>query len=166
MKKSKLLLAALAVVLILTASIGSTAAYFTAHTEASGQLKIHLENQTHIHEDVSGNIKTITITNDDKSAPVFVRAKAIYSAPLTVTPSGDGWSPSDGWMYYTSAVPGGESAADLEFEISNPPEDAVVGDTFKVVIVFESVPALYKDGAFDMAYSWEVGTATVTVISK
>ena len=57
MKKRTLILAVLAVVLVLSASIGSAVAYFTTYATARGGYVIHLGGRTEIEEDIVNNRK-------------------------------------------------------------------------------------------------------------
>lgn len=176
MKQKKLLLAALAFALILTASIGTAVAYFTANASASGDTPIHLANQTHIEETVHDQAKHLVIVNDDPTAEVFVRAKAFCNTPYTLTYSGGGWSDgnndSEGWCYYGTALSGSNfspknASSELVVSIGNIPGKAEEGDTFHVEVVFESVPAVYNDsGVADMGASWKTGTSEVTIVTK
>ena len=61
MKKRTLILAVLAVVLVLSASIGSAVAYFTTYATARGGYVIHLGGRTEIEEDIVNNRKTVRI---------------------------------------------------------------------------------------------------------
>lgn len=149
MKKKNACLAALAVVLVLTASIGSAMAYFTAYTTAAGGYTINLGSKTTIEETFSDWTKHVVISNAEKSEPVFVRARAFGGSAFTITGSGSGWRDGgDGFWYYEEPLAGGSSTAELTFSIEGVPENALVGDSFNIVVVYESTPALYhEDGS-------------------
>ena len=81
MKKRDAILAVLAVILVLSASIGAASAYFTSYAEARAGYVVHMGYETVIDEDVEGNVKTVRITNQAGQGtaagtyPVFVRVK-------------------------------------------------------------------------------------------
>ena len=82
MKKRTLLLAVLAVILVMSSSIGSAVAYFTTYAKARGGYVIHLGGKTEITEEWLQGEKVVRITNvpasenDKGKYPVFVRARA------------------------------------------------------------------------------------------
>ena len=57
MKKTKIILPALAVILVIGLLAGPALAYFTAHTEAAGDAIVGLGFETRIDEYHKGNIK-------------------------------------------------------------------------------------------------------------
>ena len=78
MKTRKIILPALAVILVIGLAVGTAIAYFTAHTEATGSVPVALGAKTEIEESIKDLDKVITISNKGPEA-VWVRAKA-YSA--------------------------------------------------------------------------------------
>ncbi len=159
MKKKKLFLAALALVLVLSAGIGSASAYFTTYTSARGGATVHLGGERTFQEEFDSWTKKLTVTNKEGSyQAIFVRAKAYApgtffsgerSYPLTCAISGDGWTTepdAEGWYYYTQAVAPGASTGTLNVVIQGIPKDAAEledGDAFNVAVVYESIPAVY-----------------------
>ena len=139
MKKRTLILAVLAVVLVLSASIGSAVAYFTTYATARGGYVIHLGGRTEIEEDIVNNRKTVRIFNRAQSDediginnrktvrifnraqsdedigkyPVFVRVKAFTDSDGTLdydANTGSLWQPrNDGYWYYQKAIYAGTS---------------------------------------------------------
>ena len=146
MKRKTLILAALALVLVLGAGIGSTMAFFTTYTEVQGGYTAQLEMET--VESLSDWTKHLSIANNSNSQPVFVRARAVAGDTYALTYSGgDGWSDGgDGWWYYDSVVDAGESTPVLDIHIGNVPENVKDGTSFNVIVYTECTPVLYEDG--------------------
>lgn len=160
MKKSKIFLTAvstLAAGMALTATVGSAWAYFTTNTSASGGYALSLGDETQIVETYSEHTKHLVVTNEG-DAPVYVRARAFSGSRYELTYTGEGWQAgTDGYYYYSSAVPGTTTAEDgtvlksqttqLDILI-NFPEDAKEGDDCNVVVIYESLPVQYgSDGS-------------------
>ena len=99
MKKNRMLLLALAALLILTASVGSALAYFTCFTLKGGERPITVKPTTTITEEFDSWTKRVSISNT--GAPCFVRATAYIGEDLTITFSGENWRDGgDGYWYY------------------------------------------------------------------
>ena len=151
MKKRHLFLTILTIALVLGAGIGGTMAYFTAYAQSSGGVSLDLGATTTITEEFSDWTKHITVTNNDESVPVFVRAKAFSGSDFELVYSDtDGkWSPgADDYYYYSDVLAPGESASELLVGIYNVPKEAEEGDTFNVIVVYEGTPAYYNaDGS-------------------
>ncbi len=151
MKKTSLLTALLAVCLVLTASIGTTWAYFTSYVEAKGGYPIEL-NEKHtpppeIEERFAAWVKTVRIKNAEDGEPVFVRVRAYgpEKYPLTYTDELHNWTlASDGWYYCNDVLMPGARTAELKVKINDVPEKAVIGTDFNVIVVFESVKAQFN----------------------
>ena len=148
------------VLVALSATVGTTLAYFTTYASAKGSIEISLEEQTTIKEDFDSWVKHLTIANNGTdSRPVFVRAKAFAGEEYTLTYSGSGWSQgADGYYYYGTAPTGdlaeakggtilmpGKETSQLDVTISDVPAGAKPGDNFNVVIVYETTPVLYDE---------------------
>ena len=88
MKKSKVFLAALAVILAAGITVMPALAYFTAHDEADGKVAVNLGYQTEIDEEVDETHKVVTITNKGPES-CYVRVKA-YTTIGTLTYDGKG----------------------------------------------------------------------------
>lgn len=146
MKKKTMILAVLAVVLVLTASLGSAWAYFTASTEASGGYKITLNTGVTPDESFSDWTKHVTVTANEDSMPVFVRAIAYAGSQYKLDYLGEDWElGADGYYYYKNVLNASESTSELLIAIGNVPDDALVGDAFNVIVKYESTPALYNE---------------------
>lgn len=141
-------LALAAALTVVSAGIGKTWSYFTAYAEAAGGYTIRLGDRTEITEKFSGWTKQVTITSDEGSEPVYVRAKAFCGSQYSIMYSGEGWTlNSDGYYYYDSIVYGGGAAAVLNLKIEGIPQDPEEEERFNVVVIYESVPVRYhQDG--------------------
>lgn len=150
MKKCKnVLLAMTACMLILSAGAGSAWAYFTTYTEARGGYTIRLGSQSTVTETLDRWTKHVTVTNDEASGPVYIRAKAIAGSQYVLAySSADGkWTQgADDFYYYSDIVEAGGSTEILDIRIDNVPTEAKDGDSFNVVVVYESTPVVYRDG--------------------
>ena len=141
------ILAAVALLSVVTAGIGKASAYFTTYAQARGGHVIQLGDETRIDEKFDGIKKEVRITNDkDSKQAVWVRAMGItgeeYQKYLNY--SGDGWSEKDGfWVYQDPVLPGESTATDLIIDVSNVPVEN--GRSVDVVVVYESTPAIEND---------------------
>lgn len=147
MKKTKYLLTLLAAGTILTAGIGQAMAYFTTYVEAEGNFTIRLGDETKITETFTKWTKSLTVTNEEGSEPVYVRAKAFYAPnTLNLVYSGEGWEKGDGdYYYYKDPIGEKESTKPLDVKIENIPQDVAKGDVFNVIVIYESTPVLYHE---------------------
>jgi len=163
MKKTKIILTAICLALVLGLSIVPAMAYFTDYTEAQGSVKVDLGFKTTLDEEVDGFVKTITVSNAGPES-CWVRAKAFAGSDLSLTYSGEGWSEGeDGYWYYSEIIPAGGKTGSLKVEIGNIPEDAEEGDKLDVAVVYESAKVIYnadgtvKAGDFSMEMNVEGG---------
>lgn len=156
MKKRNILLAALAVVLLLSVSIGSALGYFTDHDEGSGEGAIVLRPWTEITETFDSWTKRVVITDYipdgvDEGAPCFVRVRAYMAGSdvgQVLTISGENWTQNGDWYYYNPILEPEESTTQLNVKINQIPTDPKDGDSFNVVVVYEATPVLYNaDGS-------------------
>ena len=144
MKKSKVFLAALAVILAAGITVMPALAYFTAHDEADGKVAVNLGYQTEIDEEVDETHKVVTITNKGPES-CYVRVKA-YTTIGTLTYDGKGgWTEKDGYYYFNDIVPaGGKTEPSLTITVPVP-KTGEEGDSFNVIVVYESVHAQYDE---------------------
>ena len=176
MKNRFMILAAAGVALVLTASVPSALAYFTTYVSAKGEKEVVLKDRTTIDEpEFSNFMKTVKITADEDSEPVFVRARAYKPEDigiLYVDDSGTWRYDNDGWCYYADPISKGKSAEEFNIKIGtlnenespmditgltvigkepadgtlyNIPGTGKDGDNFNVVVVYEYTPVLYDD---------------------
>ena len=165
MKNKKWLVALLAILLALGASIGTASAYFTTYSTAKGGYVIHLGHEVDIHEEYGQQKKIVSIENKEKAAPVFVRVQGFSGSQYPLKYSGENWEPDpnkEGFWRYKLPVPGGESTGELTIEITDIPADLVKDDSFNVIVVCESVPVIYdENGDANIDASWKVGEVKV-----
>lgn len=155
--KKSILLLILAVTMVLSTYIGSAMAYFTTYTEAKGGYVINLEGQIITREDFYEWTKHVTVVSTENSVPVYVRARAFAGDQYELTYSGNGWSRgSDGFYYYNEILYGGQETPELLVHIGNIPEDAVEGDDFNVIVIYEYTPVQYDENGNPYA-DWSKG---------
>lgn len=153
------LLTATAIMLVISATMGSAWAFFTTYARAKGSVQIHLGHQEHITEDFdfTNFEKVINITSEADSRPVYLRARA-FSAEYGVTyENNPSWTKVGDWMYYNKTLAPGTSLSDikdsnnntdeLKVQIENVPKSSDPtlkdGDGFNVIVVYESTEVQY-----------------------
>ena len=98
------ILAAVALLSVVTAGIGKASAYFTTYAQARGGHVIELGDETTIEENFDGANKVVRITNDkDSKQAVWVRAMGItgaeYQQYLDYTQNGSDWTLDEDGFY-------------------------------------------------------------------
>ena len=152
MKTRKIILPALAVILVIGLAVGTAIAYFTAHTEATGSVPVALGAKTEIEESIKDLDKVITIGNKGPEA-VWVRAKA-YSA-YELTYKGEGWSEGEDDFYvYGDIVEAGQTADTLTVSITAPADE--VTEEFNVIVVYECTKVMYDDDGNLLDPDWSL----------
>lgn len=157
MKRSTFLLLVLACVMVLSASIGTAWAYFTTSSTAEGGQTVGLAgSHTDITEtEVVQMIKHVIVSNVE-GAPVYVRARAFSGSAYDLTYSGDGWADGgDGFWYYGRILNAGEQASELLVSIGNVPDTPAEGESFNVVVIYESTPVQH-DASGNAYADWNV----------
>lgn len=165
MKKKNIIPAVLAAGLVLSASVGSAWAYFTTYVEAQGGYTLSLGDETTIRENFGSWRKSLLVTSDEGSEPVYVRARAFSGELYPVAYSdmdqgkypvkyddkdypyneGGVWTPNaDGYYYYSNILYGGGHTNVLEVTIQDVPED-VTEKEFNVVVIYETTPVQYRE---------------------
>lgn len=147
--KRSIILALAAVVLVLAVSLPTAWAYFTTYTEAKGGVPLQpWRVETKIKEEVTNWVKHVVIENSEDGGPVYVRARAYSGSIYPLTYTGEGWTDGgDGFWYYDGILNGGEATPELLVKIDGVPKDAVDGQEFNVVVVYETTPVQYdQDG--------------------
>ena len=144
-RKKTLGLAAAALVLTGSLSVGSAMAYFTAYTQTGGQVTLSLgETITTVpREDVTDWTKHVKIENTGDT-DCFVRVKAFAGAQYqdSLVYSGEDWSlAEDGYYYYSQILPAGGTSGELLITIDNQDKD----QSFNVIVVQESAPVIYDE---------------------
>ena len=194
MKKKHLFLAVLAIILILTACLGTTLAYFTSYASGNGGYIIHLSHRTKIFEFV-GDLKQVQIQNiaekpeDVDQHPVFIRAIVYYGSDSVVT-----YEPSTNWseggaspddersmlFYYQQPIYAAEaenpappedgdnyttSRLKLKVTPANP-DELEDGDAIDVLVTYQAVPAVFTPtGAPDLTTAW-ANAENIVVINQ
>ncbi len=188
MRKRNLILITLVFALIICATIQPAIAYFTTYVRAKGGHPVTMGDTTTIKEEFSGWTKKVTIHNDEKSEPVYIRAKVLYEGKYDIEVSGSGWTAlqQDGYYYYgtsqtaLTALNANGDTTQLFVEIKGIPAYSTDekadntafnqlkdGESFSVVVVYESTPVRYN--AAGTAYAdWnaqivEVGSTTGSI---
>ena len=144
MKRKSFLLTALAAGLILSSLVSPAYGYFTANTQAEGGLVIE-PIETHPEEKIVAGEKQVTIHNEEKAAPVYVRARGFSGDDSDLSYSAEsGWTDgNDGWWYYDPILEAGTQTSVLIANISKViPAEAEVGDNFNIVVVYEAIRAM------------------------
>ena len=137
-KRRNIFLLVVALVLVLSMTVGLTMAYFSDSTEAEGGIPVTLGGQTTIIEKQNDDNKVIQIKNTGET-DVVVRV-AVYG-PTEISYSGSGWTDGgDGYYYYDSILPAGGTSSKLTAKW-DVPED--LGDDYAVVVIQESDQAVY-----------------------
>ena len=165
-------LAAAACALCVAAGVGTTFAYYTDATVASGSLPYSADKPTtEITEDVDTAGKSITLTNTSK-APSVVRVKLFFAdANADVMVYGQNnanWGfenndPATGWIYYNEVLQPGGTTSTLRAEITAKQGDQVLKD-FKVHVVAQCVPVSWQEGEGDQP-GYEIGNFDGTIVN-
>lgn len=152
MKRKTMVLLTLAVVMVLAASINSALAYFTTYAEAIGGHVVSI-GDTDVNESFSAWTKHVTISNSDPGEPRYVRARAFAGRNYVLTYSGQNWSGPDaeGYYYYDLILMPGQTTSELLIAIQDVPESDA---GFNVVVVYETVPALFADDGTPLPPDW------------
>lgn len=157
--KKRLVLIAMALILISGIAVKPAIAYFTDTVSTEGMLEVKLGDSelTPMEDNVENMIKTIAITNTG-DYDVFVRAAAIIPDGITVTmQDSSGWTKGgDGYYYYSSIVAVGETTSKLNLKIDN----GELTD-FNVVIVQEATKVEYDEAGNPVA-DWDSAVSTQT----
>ena len=157
------LLTAVAVMLVLSAVMGSAWAYFTTYARAKGGYPIVLGHEEHDDEEFKNWEKTLSITVSKDSRPVYLRARAFCSdeypllfSDYEIPYKGTEKSPDDSgcvnenwqlgadreWWYYTKLYSPVDSGKDEDGDGKN---DIIPADPLHVKI--NDVPADETEGA-------------------
>lgn len=155
MKKINIFLLSLSVVLVIAASIGSAFALISTYADARGGYVVEL-GDTDIEEEFSDWKNRVVIVSNENVSPLFVRAKAFAGDEYLLGYSGDGWTlGDDGFYYYDNILERGQSTTELLVQIADVPADFEIGDSFDVIVIYETVPVQY-DGAGNPYADWNL----------
>jgi hypothetical protein len=183
-KKKYVALLIVIAALVFSASIGGALAYFSTYTTAMGGYPVALDNNPTPEEWYKDGLKHLTIKNTG-DGPIFVRAKAVVTDGVTPEyQESANWTVNNlsgaddgaGYYYYGKALEGKNAETEAEkitsellIKITFPTQPKIegktkyeIGDEMNVLVLFESVPAMYKaDGTEDFALAWTTGPVTV-----
>lgn len=182
MKKKYFVLMLLIAALVFSASIGGALAYFSTYTTAKGGYPVILDNNPEPKEEYENGVKSLTIENKG-DGPIFVRAKAIATEGVNLTyQPGENWtsenlggSTGTGYYYYSKALENKDATAALKtttalnititfpaHPVTDENAQFAIGDEMNVLVLFESVPAVYNsDGTEAFELAWTTGPVTV-----
>lgn len=153
--KKTVLLAAAALALTATLTVGSAMAYFTTHSTAVGSVPLSLGfTQTEIEETVDGDGKHVVINNVG-DYDCYVRVKVFSIVDVDYSHTG-GWEQgAEDYWYYTEILPAGGSTEELlvTFEYPENTEDDKK-EEFNIIVIQECTPVLYDDNNNPMA-DWD-----------
>jgi len=148
--KKHILLAAAMAAALLCLIAGHAYGYFTANSHAEGTLVIAPLNVVP-HETIAERGKQLALTNEENSAAAYVRARGFCGDDSALQYTAEsGWTDGgDGWWYFDPVLEPGQSTSALKIDISAVlPENPKIGDSFNIVVVFESIrPEVGADGA-------------------
>ena len=178
------LLVAIAVMLVMSAVMGTAWAYFTTYARAKGMKTLNLGHQEEIEEHFENWKKTVNLTSKPDSRPAYVRVHAFCAEYELEYENADNWTlDEDGyWWYYNKPLQPGKSLSnnsdnpedpsdELTVHIKDVPDTGTPGladdETFSVIIVYESTDVQYDEdgnekGALDADWSRKVNTNRIT----
>ena len=167
--KKTLCLAAVAVLMVLTLSVGSAMAYFSTYVISKGSKLYEQEfPRTELNEKISAGMKSITIKNvgnaDGKGAACFVRVKVIaadaHESRVSVAAGNNSegdWYAEGDFYYYHKVLELGDLTTTLDICINT----EELKEAFNVVVIQENTPALYNENGEPYA-DWDRSEFVVT----
>ena len=146
----KSILAAAALVLCLSVSIGSAMAYFTDYEDARGGAVLHLGGETEIDEGSDTRNKHIVIRNTGETnmmvrVAIFGNENEKY---MSVTPAADWITGNDGFYYYGSTLKPAEQTSVIDAVLKTEwqkGEDHPDLDGMEITVVHESAQAVFDN---------------------
>lgn len=152
--KSSALIIALALILVL--AVGGTVAYIFTQTDPVINTFTPTEAKITVDEETSNNQKTsITVVNNSTGVPVYIRVALVANmidkdenvtgaASVPEFTLGKDWiKGSDGYYYYTKAVPVGGSTGNL---LDTP---MTLLENMQVVVLADAIQAMPKQAVID-----------------
>ena len=166
--KSSALIIALALILVL--AVGGTVAYIFTQTDPVINTFTPTEAKITVDEETSNNQKTeIIVKNNSTGVPVYIRVALVANmidkdenvtgaASVPTFTLGDNWKEgSDGYYYYTKAVPVGGSTGNL---LQSP---MTLDENMQVVVLADAIQAMPQKAVID---AWGVTVDSNGSISK
>ena len=145
--KGRSLAVLMAILLVISVSIGMTVAYFSDYEPAAGEAVIDLGEETTIDEGNSDARKEIVIKNTGTTNAV-VRI-AVYGPdqmkPITLPAD---WEKHGDFFYYKKVLAPGEDTGEAviaELKELSKEDKAMLGDTFSITVIQESAIPTYDD---------------------
>lgn len=166
MDKKNICLTAVALLAVISISVGSAMAYFSTYVVSKGSKEIFLDfSETEINESIEPGLKKITVKNVGETE-CFVRVRVVVGGEhdkkweVDLKNSPDWKSGNDGYYYY---FVGNEEKILVPDEITSEFKIAIKDfkEEFNVVVIQENTPALYDENG--AAYSdWDRSELKVT----
>ena len=151
--RNKTIIAVIAVVLTLTASIGVTMAYFSDYETAMGEVTLNLSGETTIDEDVTDTEKVVKIVNTG-DANVVVRV-AIYGPDGMKVTASEHWVKNGDFYYYDQILPPGGETTTITASIADIPVTADMSQ-FDIIVNHESALVTYnEDNTVKQPAGWD-----------
>lgn len=162
---------AITIMLVMSTSMGTAWAYFTTYARARGGVPINLGHEEHIDESFQQWEKTLDIEISADSKPVYLRARAFCADYRVTFENSQNWTQDeDGvWVYYDlifepgkddkgNPIPAKFSDRGDELKAlingGENPENVEEGNTFNVIIVYESTEVQYDDAGKPLPPDW------------
>ena len=152
--KSSALIIALALILVL--AVGGTVAYIFTQTDPVINTFTPTEAKITVDEETNSNQKTsITVVNNSTGVPVYIRVALVANmidgagnvtgaADVPTFTLGDNWlEGSDGYYYYTKAVPVDGSTGNLL------KSSMILDENMQVVVLADAIQAMPKQAVID-----------------
>ena len=156
---------ALAAAVVVMPPVEGADAYFTTYTGAAGGRTLHVGSRPDIEEEFSGWPKTVTVSNAEGSAPVYVRARGFAGSEysLVYLDETNSWTVGgDGFYYYNAILNAGEATSPLQVGIGGIPEGE---ESFNVAVVYECTPVQYRADGTPYA-DWEIRLEPLGTVSE
>lgn len=147
--KKKSILLVVAMMLVLSLTVGLTLAYFSDYEAAKGGASIALGGQTEVEENVTDKEKVVWINNIGETNAVVRVAiympEALEKVENSITfENASDWVKDGDFYYYTKVLEPGKSTSRITAK-TTVPDDVQLGDGFDVVVVHESDQAVYNE---------------------
>ncbi len=147
-RNRKGIIAVVAIVLALTASVGLTVAYFSDYETAMGEVSLNLSGETQITEEVTDTQKVIKVVNtgSEGDADVVVRLSVYGPDGMKVRVDDEHWSKAkdSDWYYYDKVLAPGETTGSITASIEDLPVDTDLSK-FDIIVNHESAIAVYDE---------------------
>lgn len=147
-RNRKPIIAAIAILLTLSVSVGLTVAYFSDYETAMGEVSLNLSGQTQITEEVTDTQKVIRIVNTGSKgdADMVVRVRVFGPDGMKVSVGDGHWTKPSGseWYYYDQVLAPGESTSAITASIADLPVDTDLSE-FDIIVEHESAIAAYDE---------------------